>query len=132
MLDHISNLKSLHDHLKEMGVNVGDKELAMTLLASLPEKYKTLITALDVVGEKELSYGKVKNMILNDEDQTNDTKVHNEDAFEAHRGKLKQQSKREHNKIRNKSFTGKCYHCQGKGHFAKNCPRKTNESSKTN
>ena len=49
-----------------------------------------------------------------------------------HTGKLKQQSKRGHNEKRNKRFTGKCYHCQGKGHFAKNCPRKTNESSKTN
>ena len=127
MLDHISNLKSLHDQLKEMGVNVDDKELAMTLLASLPEKYKPLITALDVVGEAELSYEKVKNMI------SNDMKVHNEDAFTAQRGKSKQQSKRGHNNDnRNKSFQGKCYHCQEKGHFAKNCPRKTkNESGKT-
>ena len=133
MLDHISNLKSLHDQLKEMGVNVDDKELAMTLLASLPEKYKPLITALDVVGEAELSYEKVKNMILNDEDRANDTKVHNEDAFTAQRGTSKQQSKRGHNNDnRNKSFQGKCYHCQEKGHFAKNCPRKTkNESGKT-
>ena len=132
MLDHISNLKSLHDQLKEMGVNVDDKELAMTLLASLPEKYKPLITALDVVGEAELSYEKVKNMILNDEDRANDTKVHNEDAFTAQRGKWKQQNKRGHNDNRNKSFQGKCYHCQEKGHFAKNCPRKTkNESGKT-
>jgi hypothetical protein len=45
-----------------------DKALAMTLLASLPEKYKPLITALDIVGEAELSYQKVKNMKLNDED----------------------------------------------------------------
>ena len=39
-----------------MGVDVDDKELAMTRLASLPEKYKSLITALGVVGEAELSY----------------------------------------------------------------------------
>jgi len=80
-----------------MGVNADDKELAMTLLASLPEKYKPLITALDVVGETELSYEKVKNMILNDEDRANGTKVHNEDAFTAQRGKLKQQSTLGHN-----------------------------------
>ena len=90
MLDHISNLKSLHDHLKEMGVDVDNKELAMTLLASPPEKYKPLVNARDVVGEAELSYEKVKNIILNDEDRANDTKVHSEDAFTAQRGKLKQ------------------------------------------
>ena len=132
MLDHISNLKSLHDQLKEMGVNIDDKELAMTLLASLPEKYKPLITALDAVGEADLSYEKVKNMILNDEDRANDTKAHNEDAFTAQREKSKLQNRRGNNENRNKSFQGKCYHCQQKGHFAKNCPKKTkNEFSKT-
>ena len=52
--------------------------------------------------------------------------------FTAQRGKSKQQSKRGHNNNRNKSFQGKCYHCREKGHFAKNCLRKTkNESGKT-
>eukprot|EP00794_Sanderia_malayensis_P015002 gene15002-16551_t len=36
------------------------KELAMTLLASLPEEFKPLITALDAVGEDNLSFEKVK------------------------------------------------------------------------
>ena len=40
MLEHIGKLRSLHDQLKEMGVELDDKELAMTLLASLPEDYK--------------------------------------------------------------------------------------------
>ena len=40
MLEHISYLRSLHDQLKEMGVSIDDKELAMTLLASLPEEFK--------------------------------------------------------------------------------------------
>ena len=55
MLDHISDLKSLHDQLKEMGVNIDAKKLAVTLLASLPEKYKPF-TALEAVGGAELSY----------------------------------------------------------------------------
>ena len=71
-------------------------------------------------------------MILNDEDRANDTKAHNEDAFTAQREKSKLQNRRGNNENRNKSFQGKCYHCQQKGHFAKNCPKKTkNESSKT-
>jgi hypothetical protein len=41
----------LHYQLKEMGVNIDDKELAMTLLASLPEDYKPLIIVLDTIGE---------------------------------------------------------------------------------
>ena len=68
-------------------------------------------------------------MILNDEDQANDTKAHNEDAFTAQREKSKLQNRRGNNENRNKSFQGKCYHCQQKGHFAKNCPKKTKNES---
>lgn len=56
MLDNISFLRSLQDQLKEMGENIDDKEVAMTLLASLPRDYKPLITALDAVGEADLLY----------------------------------------------------------------------------
>jgi len=63
MLEHTKYLKSLHDQLREMGVDVNDQELAMTLLASLPDEYVPLITALDAVGEHELSFEKVKGML---------------------------------------------------------------------
>eukprot|EP00795_Rhopilema_esculentum_P011835 gene11835-2369_t len=43
-----------------MGVEVNDQELAMTLLASLPDDYMPLITALDAVGETTLSFEKNK------------------------------------------------------------------------
>ena len=43
MLEHINHVKSLHDQLKEMGANIDDGELAMTLLASLPDEFKPLI-----------------------------------------------------------------------------------------
>eukprot|EP00795_Rhopilema_esculentum_P005151 gene5151-280_t len=66
MLEHINHLKSLHDQLREMGIEVNDQELAMTLLASLPNDYMPLITALDAVGETTLSFEKVKGMLLND------------------------------------------------------------------
>ena len=68
MLEHINHLKSLHDQLKEMGVDIDIKDLAMTLLASLPDEYKALITALDAVGEDSLSFDNVKGMLLNDAD----------------------------------------------------------------
>ena len=72
MLQHINHLKSLHDQLKEMGVTKDDQELAMTLLSSLPEEFKTLITALDAAGEDNLNFEKFKGMLLNDIDRSND------------------------------------------------------------
>ena len=69
MLEHINHLKSLHDQLKEMGVNTDNGELTMTLLASLPDEFKPLITALDAVGEEHVTFEKVKAMLLNDADR---------------------------------------------------------------
>ena len=68
MLAHINHIRSLHDQMKEMGIDI-DKELAMTLLGSLPDQFKPLITALDAVGEDNLSFEKVKGMLLNDADR---------------------------------------------------------------
>ena len=85
MLEHISHLLSLHDQLKEMGVDVDDKELVMTLLASLPEEFKKpLITVHHAVGDESISYEKVNNMLLNDIDHNVDAKA-SENAFAAKR-----------------------------------------------
>ena len=74
MLGHINHMRSLHDQLREMGINVDDeRELSMMLLGSLPE-YKPLITALDAVGEDNLSFEKVKGMLLNAADRMSDTR----------------------------------------------------------
>ena len=131
MLEHINNLRSLHDQLKEMVVNIDDKELAMTVLASLPEEFKPLITALDAVGEAYISFEKVKGMLLNDSDRCNDAKKC-EDAFSIQRGKGKQsRGGGNQEKKQEKTFRGTCYFCQERGHFARDCPkRKTQKNSK--
>ena len=84
MSDHINHVKSLHGQLKEMGANIDYGELAMTLLASLPVEIKPLITALDAVGEEEVTFEKVKSMLLNDADRISDSKKI-EDAYSAQR-----------------------------------------------
>ncbi len=126
MLEHISHLRSLHDQLKEMGVNNDDKELAMTLLASLPEEFKPIITALDAIGDESISYEKVKNMLLNDIDLSIDAKS-SEDAFAV--GRWNKKGKQRHsggpsNEDNNSVFCGKCHNCQEKGHFTRDCPKR--------
>ena len=129
MLEHINNLRSLHDQLKEMGVDIDDKELAMTLLASLPENFKPLITALDAVGEANLSFEKVKGMLLNDADRVFDARK-SEDAFSVQRGNRGKNWRRKvetgKNEVKpDKPFRGTCHFCQERGHFARDCPKRS-------
>ena len=135
MLEHINHLRSLYDQLKEMGVNIDDKELAMTLLASLPEEFKPLITALDAVGEANLSYEKVKGMLLNDVDRSIDNKK-SEDAFSARRslGHYAKKGKQwgtsggtGNNEI--KSFRGVCHYCHERGHYARDCLKRNSKDN---
>ena len=124
VLEHISKLRSLHDQLKEMGVEIDDKELA--LLASLPEDYKPQITAHDAVGEKDLSYEKVENMLLNEVNRSKALK-NSEDAFSMRSGKSNYKHKNSKLESGNASsnkekvFRGKCHNCQERGHFARDC-----------
>ena len=143
MLEHINHLKSLHDQLREMGVEVNDQELAMTLLASLPDDYMPLITALDAVGETTLSFEKVKGMLLNDYERKSDNLVLKNSgdalsarqAFNSRRGRGNrghisgfQQNKPERS-FPVQPFTGTCHYCKEKGHFARDCPKKKAKSS---
>ena len=123
MLEHINHLKSLHDQLKEMGVDIDDKELAMTLLASLPDEYKALITALDAVGEDSLSFDKVKGMLLNDADGNMDICYVNnsEEAYSANQLFSGSGGPVNHEVKSDKSFHGKCHFCHENGHMARDC-----------
>ena len=112
MMEHISQLKSLHDQLKEIGVAIDDKELAMTLLASLPEEFKPLISALEAVGDEKLSYDKVKNMLLNDIERSVDAKAQ-DNAYAARRWNKKEKSHNGmHTEKSGKVFRGKCHCCK--------------------
>ena len=86
------------------------------------------------MGEGDLSYEKVKNMLLNDVDRKSDAK-NSEDAFSMRRGKFYKHKKSKFESgstspNNEKVFRGKCHNCQERGHFARGCPkRNTKEDS---
>ena len=104
MLEHINHMKSLHDQLREMGVEIDDQELAMTLLASLPDEYMPLITALDAVGENQMSFQKVKGMLLNDFERKSDQSEEQKRSENALVAKQSYRSTRDGNRAHSSGF----------------------------
>ena len=134
MLQHINRLKSLHEQLKEMGAAIDDQELAMTLLSSLPEEFKPLITALDAVGEDNITFEKVKGMLLNDIDRNRDIgqpKSSENALFVKRSGGFKKGPGRHYRtgSTPAKFFRGTCHFCKEQGHFARDCPKKQSKDS---
>ena len=132
----------MHDQLKEMGVDIDDKELAMTLQASLPDEYKPLITALDAVGEDSLSFDKVKGMLPNDAAWNMHIRYvkKSEEAYSANRfWDMAQKESKDvargsggpvnHEIKSDKTFHGNCHFCHENGHIARDCPVKQNSKA---
>lgn len=143
MLEHINTLKSLYDQLREMGAETDDQELAMALFASLPDGFKPLITALDAVGESNLSFQKVKAMLLSDFDRSSDNLVvqKSENALFARRntqgrrgfqgcGRASMSRGAGNGGILHgdKLFTRTCHLCEEKGYYARDCPKKNSRN----
>ena len=53
LLAFVNRIRQLASTLKSMGVVVDDKEMAMAVLNGLPDKYNSLISALDALGNEE-------------------------------------------------------------------------------
>ena len=111
---HNRKLCELHNEMKELGEFLDDKDLAMTLLASLPfERYQSLIVSLDVAGEANLSFNNVKALLLNKADRLADSNTESQRAVANFASTVKSKSK--------SKGQWKCYDYGKKGHFAKEC-----------
>ena len=111
---HIRKLCELKNEMKELGEALDDKDLAMTLLASLAfERYQFLIVSLDVAGEDSLSFNNVKALLLNEADRLADSNTESQRVVANFASATKPKPK--------PKWHSKCYACGKKGHFSKDC-----------
>ena len=107
---HLKTFVELFDELSVIGDPVENEDKVINLLASLPESYSTLVTALETM-EKVPSWDSVTEKLLHEEE-----KVHNEKTSVA--GNMQESEKSLFTKQK-KSV--KCYECNKVGHVKKNC-----------
>ena len=105
---HIRRLCELKNEMKELGESLDDKDLAMTLLASLAfERYQFLIVSLDVAGEDSLSFNNVKALLLNEADRQADSNTESQRVVANFASATKPKPK--------PKWHSKCYACGKRG-----------------
>ena len=111
--DHIKEMTELFNDLAVVGDNLGDEDRVVHLLASLPESYDTLVTALEA-SESVPSMEVVIDRLLYEEKKTKDRAEGTDEALIA-RGRKKM----------------RCHYCKKIGHMQKDCyERARNEKSR--
>jgi len=112
MQTHINKIRELANQLEAIGDPVRDRELAIIILSSLPEKFNALIISLEARPPDEITFDSVAIRLLAEEERQNEfnsEKINVEHAF--YSGSINN---------RQRSFK-KCNFCKRSGHIEENC-----------
>lgn len=117
MRNHLVRFDDLIRQLRVSGAELKEPDMVLTLFGTLPERYDPLITALENLGDDNLTLDVVKQRLLGEEvkqlERQQDSTIEKSTAFAG-----------EKNKDRPKKFIGKCHKCGKKGHMKKDCRQK--------
>ncbi len=104
-------MEKIFDQLADLGMDLEEVFRVVIILASLPDNYDTLVTALEARDEKDLTLSYVKSKLL-DESSKN---LQDSDSIQEKAFKI--QGSRDHSKVI-------CNYCKKEGHIKKNCFKK--------
>ena len=112
----ISRVRQIAADCKAMGVNIDDKDIAMTVLCGLPDKYEHLIVAIDAVADDDtLTMDFVKSRLLQEEQRI--LERGNGGAQDAALVNMQKPAVRDRQ-------VPECEHCGRKGHTEAKCWQK--------
>ena len=129
--DHLKCLMEIFDELSVIGDPQKDEDKVICLLSSLPDKFSTLVTALEA-SENIPSWDTVVERLLHEDskycDDVKSQAAVKDNALVMHQsgsGRGKQQHS-------GNKLSVKCYHCGRSGHLKRNCFQLKNKSNNSN
>ena len=107
MVDHIAKMEEYVELLNASGGEVGDDELVLCLLRSLPKKYETLKIMLRTRG-KRVVLSELHNLLLEEERRSGEFNEEKEALYAT-------------STIKYQGYSKKCFKCNKQGHIASEC-----------
>ena len=111
---HLKSMEELTDKLAAINAPISEEDQVVTLLGSLPQKYSTLVTALEArVDDVSLSY--VQQALIHEEKKSEHGKPQeSKEGCEAQQAAL----------VGKQGMKFRCYNCGEPGHIRRDCPRR--------
>ena len=132
---HINELNTVLTHLSSVEIEFDDQVRALALLSSLPESWKTTVTAVSSsTGDTKLKFNDVRDLILNEEirrresgEVSTSSVLHTESRgrnFNRGNGRGKSKDRRSKSRSHHGSHKSKqieCWNCGKSGHYKNQC-----------
>ena len=117
MTNHVSEIKTISEHLEAIGDPIVEHNLVVILISSLPEEFNYLITALETIAESTLTWDYVCERLIREAN-----KLQNLNWNEMNDALFTNNWTERWNKI-------KCDYCKKKGHIAWDCYKKKRDDA---
>ena len=119
--EHLKKMMEIFDELSVIGDPQSDEDRVICLLSSLPDKFSTLVTALEA-NEKVPSWETVVDRLMHEDGKSDSNVSKNDNALISKSNKFNSTSNN-----RNWMNNVKCYACGRSGHIKKYCNRLKNK-----
>jgi len=110
----IGEVRSLANRLTAIDVKLEDEDIIVILTAGLPASYTTVVTSFDALDADKLMLDFIITRLLNEEGRQTTKPLSENTALV---------TKRSHDNVQ-------CFYCLMKGHYASECPQKTQDIQK--
>lgn len=132
---HIANLEDIAQQLRDQGENVSSTMLISKILMTLPSRFGHFHSAWESTATASRTIGNLTARLMVEESRLSspNTPTHSESsAMAVNTHQRKQFPKNKNTQINKANPIGKCYKCGERGHYKRDCPKRSGNGNRMN